>query len=184
MESVATPEEFSVAVPNRVEPFRKLTAPVGTVAPLTVAIMVSAWPADTGFGVTTRVVVVAVVAGFTVTATAAEVLASWLPWPAYAAVKLYVPADRVVVKIVATPKEFSVPVPSTVEPFRKLTVPVGTVVPLTVAVRVNAWPILTGFGVATKLVLVAFAEAFTVTPTAAEVLARKLPWLAYTAVRL
>jgi hypothetical protein len=51
---------------------------------------------------------------------------------------LYVPAARDVVESVATPEEFSVAVPSTIEPFRKLTEPTGTVVPETVAVRLKA----------------------------------------------
>jgi hypothetical protein len=87
---------------------------------------------------------------FTVTETAAEVLErklafpeSWavgLAVPEYAAVRLYVPAASDVVDSVATPEAFRAAVPSSVEPFRKLTVPDGTVVPLppTVAVRASA----------------------------------------------
>jgi hypothetical protein len=81
-----------------------------------------------------------VVAAFTVTETAAEVLARKPAVPEYAAVRLYVPAASDVVDSVATPEVFRAAVPSSVEPFRKLTVPDGTVVPLppTVAVRASA----------------------------------------------
>ena len=84
----------------------------------------------------------------------------------------------------ATPEAFRVAVPSGVEPFRKLTVPVGVEVPLTltVAVRVSAWPVLTGFGEAIRLVVV--DSAFTVTGTAAELLERKFALPEYWAVRL
>jgi hypothetical protein len=171
VENVATPEEFRVAVPSKVEPFMKLTVPVGTVVPLTDAVRLSACPAVTGFGVAMSIVLVAVVPEFTVTGTAAEVLPRKLPWLAYTAVRLYEPPAKDVVESVATPEEFSVAVPSTAEPFMKLTVPVGTVVPLTVAVRLSACPAVTGFGVAMSVVLVAVDPAFTVTGTAAEVLA-------------
>jgi hypothetical protein len=38
VDSVATPEAFSLAVPRTVNPFRKLTVPEGVVVPLTVAV--------------------------------------------------------------------------------------------------------------------------------------------------
>jgi hypothetical protein len=84
-------------------------------------------------------VFVAVAGGLTVTETAADVLPGEFPWPEYAAVKLYVPAARDVMESVATPEEFSVAVPSTVEPFMKVTVPFDAValLPLTVAVKVS-----------------------------------------------
>jgi hypothetical protein len=78
------------------------------------------------------------VAALTVTEAAADVLAGKLAVPVYWAARLYVPTARDVVDSVATPEEFRVAVPSTVEPFMKLTVPVGEVVPLTVAVRSSA----------------------------------------------
>jgi hypothetical protein len=94
----------------------------------------------TGFGDATRLIVAVTVAAFTVTETAADVLERKLAVPVYWAVRLYVPAPRDVGGSVATPEEFRVAVPSTVEPFMKLTVPVGTVVPfsLTVATRISA----------------------------------------------
>jgi hypothetical protein len=84
------------------------------------------------------------------------VLAREIALPAYCAVRLWDPSARVVVDSVATPEEFRVAVPSTVEPFRKLTVPAGTVVslPLTVAVKVRVLPATTGFGAATRVVVV------------------------------
>jgi hypothetical protein len=58
----------------------------------------------------------------------------------YWAVMLYVPTARDVIDNVATPEEFRAAVPITAEPFMKLTVPVGGVVPLsfTVAVKISA----------------------------------------------
>jgi hypothetical protein len=54
----------------------------------------------------------------------------------YWAVKLYFPVAKDAFENVATPERFRVPVPSSVEPFMKLTVPVGeAVLPFTVAVR-------------------------------------------------
>jgi hypothetical protein len=90
------------------------------------------------------------VAALTVTKTVADALATGpaLPDPCgvglvvlgYWAVRLYVPTARDVMDSVATPEEFRAAVPSTVDPFMKLTVPVGEVVPLslTVAVRISA----------------------------------------------
>jgi hypothetical protein len=83
------------------------------------------------------------------------VLAREVALPAYLAVRLYVPAARDAVESVATPEEVRLPVPSNVEPFMKLTVPVGEIVlPFTVAVRASARPAATGFGVAARLVVV------------------------------
>jgi hypothetical protein len=64
-----------------------------------------------------------------------------LPW--YDAVTAYVPATKVAVVSVATPLALSVPVPRLFEPFRNVTVPVGTAVPAeatTVAVKVTLFP--------------------------------------------
>jgi hypothetical protein len=121
---VATPEELRVPVPSNVEPFMKLTVPVGEIVlPFTVAVRASARPAATGFGVAARLVVVD--SAFTVTETADEVLVREFPSPPYLAVRLYVPGARDAVESVATPEEFKLLVPSSVEPFRKVTVPVG-----------------------------------------------------------
>jgi hypothetical protein len=94
----------------------------------------------------------------------------------YWAVRLYVPTASDVIDSVATPEEFRPAVPITVEPFMKLTVPTGEVPPLsvTVAVRISAWPSVTGFGDATRLIDVVAVEAVTVTEVAADVLAAKL----------
>ena len=94
----------------------------------------------------------------------------------YWAVRLYVPTARDVIDSVATPDEFRAAVPRTEEPFIKLTAPVDTAVPfsVTVAVRMSAWPSVTGFGVAERAMDVVEVEAFTVTEAAADVLAPKL----------
>jgi len=57
---------------------------------------------------------------------------------------------------VATPEEFTLPDPNTVDPFMKLTVPDSEAVPLalTVATRFRVCPAVTGFGDATRLVAV------------------------------
>jgi hypothetical protein len=90
------------------------------------------------------------VAASTVTKTVADALAAGLApldpcgvEPAvlgYWAVRLYVPTANDVIDSVATPEEFRAAVPRTVAPFIKLTVPVGTAVPLsvTLAVRMRA----------------------------------------------
>jgi hypothetical protein len=68
----------------------------------------------------------------------------------------------------------------------KLTGPDTAVVPveLTVATRVSASPTTTGFGVATRFIVVVAVEALTVTETAGDVLATKLEFPAYCATRL
>jgi len=57
---VATPEELRVPVPSDVEPFRKLTVPVGhnEPSPVNVAVNVSVWPAPTDSGTQFRIAVV------------------------------------------------------------------------------------------------------------------------------
>jgi hypothetical protein len=63
-----------------------------------------------------------------------------------------------VVLKVATPLEFSVPVPRLVDPLMKVTVPVGVVVPdcdVTVAVRVTLWPRGAEVGLAASVVVLA-----------------------------
>jgi hypothetical protein len=68
----------------------------------------------------------------------------------------------------------------------KLTVPDNEAVPLalTVATRFRACPTVTEFGNATRLVVVVAVEAVTVTELAGDVLARKLVFPTYRAVRL
>jgi len=176
MDSVAMPEEFTLADPSTVEPFMKLTVPDSDAVPLalTVATRFRVCPTVTGFGDATRLVIVVAVEAVTVTEAAADVLVRKFEFPIYRAVRLYVPAGRDAVDSVATPEEFTLPDPNTVEPFMKLTVPDSDAVPLTltVATRFRVCPTVTGFGDATKLVIVAAVEAVTVTDAAADVLVR------------
>jgi hypothetical protein len=88
-----------------------------------------------GFGEAVRLVVVVWL--FTVTETPAEVLERKLLSPPYWTVRLYVPGASDVGDSVATPEGLRVPVPSCVEPFRKVTVPVGHTEPSPVSVAVN-----------------------------------------------
>ena len=88
---------------------------------------------------------------------------------------------------VATPEELTLPEPSIVDPFMKLTVPENDAVPLalTVATRLRGCPALTGFGDAIRFVaVVVAAEAFTVTEAAADVPDPKLEFPTNRAVRL
>jgi hypothetical protein len=121
-----------------------------------------------------------------VTAVAADLLAPKLEFPTYWAIRLYVPAGRDAVDSVATPEVFTLPDPSTVDPLMKLTVPDSDAVPfaLTVATRFRVCPVVTVFGDATRLVVVAAIEAVTVTELAADVLDPKLEFPTYRAVRL
>ena len=84
---------------------------------------------------------VVVLAWFTTWETAVEVLVVKSVSPTYTAVIECVPTDRLLVLKVATPEEFSVPVPIELLPSRKLTVPVGVPLPgetaATVAVNVT-----------------------------------------------
>ena len=80
--NVATPEEFTVRVPSRVEPLKKLTVPsvepVG--AGLTVTVKVTGCPTTTGFGEAASVVEVTVNgATVSVNPTEVEVANSALP---------------------------------------------------------------------------------------------------------
>ena len=140
----------------------------------------------TGFGDAARLVIVAAVEAVTVSEAAADVLARKLEFPIYRAVRLYVPAGRDAMDSVAMPEELTLADPSTVDPFMKLTVPDSDAVPLalTVATRFSVCPTVTGFGDATRLVVVVAVEAVTVTEAAADVLATKLAVPEYWAVRL
>ncbi len=72
---------------------------------------------------------------------------------------LYVfPTAKEDVLKIATPLPFKVPVPSVVEPFLKVMVPVGVPEePVTVAVKVTDWPKTLGFEEAARLVEVGVA---------------------------
>ena len=135
---------------------------------------------------TRLVLVVAAVEAVTVTEATADLLAPKLEFPTYWADRLYVPAGRDAVDSVATPEAFTLADPSTVDPFMKLTVPDSDAVtpPLTVATRFRVCPVVTGFGDATRLVVVVPVEAVTVTELAGDVLDPKLEFPTYRAVRL
>ena len=156
IDRVATPDELRLAVPSSVEPFRKLTLPVGKVVPLhlTVAVRASVWPNETKLGEAAKLVMVA--RPCTVCNTGADLLAAKVVLPKYVAVRLWVPAERDDVDRDAVPDWFRVAVPRTVAPFRKETLPVGPLVPLpfTVAVRVNTCLAIIGLKELTRLVVV------------------------------
>src|SRR5215470_6354342 len=98
---------------------------------------------------------------------------------------LCVPTARAEVDSVATPLALSGDAASNVVPSRKLTVPVGAVVPdagTTVAVNRMVWPNIDGFGDEISDVLVPIDVAITVCTMANDVLVRKLPSPLYTAV--
>ncbi len=96
--------------------------------------------------------------------------------PPYAALIEWVPATRLVVEYVALPVLSRVPVPSCVVPSEKVTEPVGTPLPdagVTAAAKVRLVPTAALVAEAVNVVVVATVTgaAFTVTVTAAEVLA-------------
>jgi hypothetical protein len=84
----------------------------------------------------------------------------------------------------ATPEAFTVADPNCDEPFMKLIVPVGVVVPepFTVAVSVNVWPVVIEVPEASREVVVDWADAVTVTETVPDVLPREAVFPAYWAV--
>ena len=79
-----------------------------------------------------------------------------------------VPAARVVVVNVAVPLAFKDPVPRVVVPSRKVTVPVGTLLPacgVTFAVNVTLCPVVTWVEEADSVVVVAIVTWLCVTTT-------------------
>ena len=114
---------------------------------------------------------------FTVSEKAVEVDVAKSVLPEYVAVRLRLPAGRVVLVSVAMPLAPTVPVPSCVEPLRNVTVPsdepVGAGV--TVAVSVTVWPNVAGLGEPASTVVV--GARFTVNENAldVEVLNKVLP---------
>jgi hypothetical protein len=119
----------------------------------------------------------------TVTVTAGDVLPASLLSPPYIAVTECAPSASVDVVNVATPAPFNVPVPSTVAPSIKVTVPVGTPLPgfcVTVAVKVTLVPTFTFAALAIRVVDV--CARLTVTTTAFDVLAALFVSPPYTAV--
>ena len=92
--------------------------------------------------------------------------------PPYTAVMECSPTLRPEVEYVATPEAFNMPLPRTVAPSLKVTVPVGVFEPfvVTVAVNVTDEPADAGFALDTTVVVVLDEVAVTVSTTAGEVL--------------
>jgi hypothetical protein len=98
---------------------------------------------------------VAVVAAVTVCVNTADVLGLKLLSPLYLAVMEWLPTDRLDVVNEAILPVPSVDVPSETLPSRKVTVPVGVPgEPVTVAVKVTAWPDRDGLSEETMVVVV------------------------------
>src|SRR5207247_676186 len=119
------------------------------------------------------VMVVVVLAGFTVWLTPADVLPAKLPSVAYVAVTIRPPAAlNAIVQLPAATLALQLWVPSLT-----VIVPVGVPLPgafaATVNVKLTAWPTTEGSGVWAVIVVVV-AAAFTVCPTPAEALPAKL----------
>ena len=129
---------LKVPVPMTVAPSRNCTVPVGVPVPVTAAVKVTLCPAVDGFAEELTDVLLALLP--TVCVSTAEVLGRKVPSPRYAAVIECEPGANVEIDSVACCPMSSVPVPITVMPSRKVTVPAG--VPgealLTVAVRTTA----------------------------------------------
>jgi hypothetical protein len=142
--SVAIPL-FSCTVPSVVWPVTKVTGPVGViVADDVLALKVTSWPTDDGFGAAVNFA--RVVAGAMVWVTTAEVLLRELESPRYVAVRGNSPAFRFVLVKVAMPLVLS-PAEPTLEPdLKNFTIPVGGAPPLliTVAVKVTLSPEMLG----------------------------------------
>jgi hypothetical protein len=172
--NVAIPAAFRVPVPRMVDPFVKVTTPVGVVAPdcgETLAVKVTLCPVLIAVAEALNAVVVATRVCVTVTATGAETELEFVVLPAYDAVIDCVPAAREVVLKEAAPLPLSVAVPSAVVPSMKVTVPVGVVVPdagETMAVNVTLWPVLICVAEAVNAVVVATKVCVTLTVTAVE----------------
>lgn len=166
MENVACPA-LSVPVPIAAAPSKNVTVPVGVPGELsvTVAVKVTVWPAVAGFS--EEVTAVLVGTPTTVCVKTAEVLASNVASPWYAAVIEWEPTASAEVDSVAWPA-LSVAVPIVVVPSRNATVPVGVPTPVTVAVKVTDCPAVEGFGKELTVVVVGWPT--TVCVSAADVL--------------
>jgi hypothetical protein len=147
------------AVPSTVfAPCLKVTVPVALppYCPVTVATKLTVWPTVEGFGLEFNVVVVPALP--TDCDTAEDTLAPTFPFPAYAAVMLWPPADNAVVAKAASPEPFNVADPIVAAPSLNVTMPVGVPEPtdgVTVAVNVTIWPQIEGFSDDPSAVLVA-----------------------------
>src|SRR5205814_562825 len=122
---------------------------------------------------------------FTVSFSTADVLVMKLTSPAYTAVMLWLPTDKVEVVKTASPP-LSVPVPSVVAPSLNVTVPVAVPEPgrfaATAAVKMTAWPGVAGFTDEVRVTVV--VSWLTVRPLAPKPPLRKLVSPPYVAVML
>jgi hypothetical protein len=144
-------------------PSLTVTIPVGVPAPggiaTTVKSIVTAWPTTDGSGLS-PIMLVVVLALFTVCDSAEDVLVVKLLSLSYAAVMLCgLPGiDRVAVLNVTCPEPFSAPVPTVVLPSLNVTVPLGVPLPgesaVTVAVNVTDCPKDEGFALEASAVAV------------------------------
>jgi hypothetical protein len=143
--NVAVPE-LTEPVPSVAAPSKKVTVPVFTVAvdgelAVTVPVKVTGWPKTAGFA--DELMVVVVLAAFTVCVREDEVLALKLASPPYDAVMVWLAAANVAIVNVVLP-EVNIAVPRVEAPSRKVTLPVGVPVAgdtgLTVAAKVADWP--------------------------------------------
>src|SRR4029077_4124054 len=95
---------------------------------------------------------------WTISVTGVEVLAAKFVSPSYEAVRLWLPDDSDEVLNIALPALLRVPVPKTVAPSRKVTVPVGVPAPgappPTFAVSITGCPRIDGLGDADTVVVV------------------------------
>lgn len=127
---------------------------MGAGAPVAVtmlALSVSGTPCLTWVAAGVSVVVVAAVVTVAVTAAVAATLV-FMASPEYVAVMLFTPTGKLLNTRLATPLlplACKVTLPSSVLPLKKLTVPVGTLLPYTLAVNVMGLPTvaLAGLGV-------------------------------------
>jgi hypothetical protein len=170
---VAVPD-FKATVPIVLLPSSKATEPVGVPpAVLTVAVRTTGWLNSEAFVDALRLVVV--LTGFTVWATAAELLGAESKPPTKFATTLCVPAASVEITSVAWCVVALTPtLPNVVIPSMNVTGAVGLppYAGVTVAVNVTACPPLEGFGVDASVVVV--EARLTVTLMAVEVLPIKV----------
>jgi hypothetical protein len=175
--NVAVPPD-KVPVPIPAPPSENVTVPVGVPDPLlTVAVNVTDAPNDDGFSEEVTLVLVGI--PLTTWLSAVEVLGSKVASPWYAAVIECVPETNAEVEREACPA-FSVPLPMDVAPSKKITVPVGDPVPVTVAVKVTGCPAVDGL--TSEITEMLVGCPCTTWLTAAEMLPEKFASPEYTAV--
>jgi hypothetical protein len=130
---------LTAALPSTTEPSLKVTVPVAMppLAPVTVAVRVTACPVYAGFA--DELSAVELPAMPTVSVTAAEELVLKVLSPLYTAVSEWLPTARAEVVNVAVPPVRSAD-PTTAEPSLNVTDPLGVPLePVTLAVRVTGW---------------------------------------------